>query len=90
MIGFWGVFISMIINMFLKSPQLDFMMSAVGVFIFTGMAAYKTQAIKNLYYMAGNNTALQDRASIYGALTLYVTFVNLFLFLLRFMGNSRR
>jgi hypothetical protein len=63
--------------------------SVLGVLIFTGLAAYYNQAIKN-FYSAGDDSAATGKKAIFGALLLYISFINLFMFLLRFMGSSRR
>jgi FtsH-binding integral membrane protein len=89
MMGMIGVFIAMIANMFLKSPAIDFVVSILGVVIFTGLTAWDTQKIKNTYYQVGGDTAVAGKAAIMGALSLYLDFLNIFLFLLRFMGNRR-
>jgi FtsH-binding integral membrane protein len=89
MMGVIGVFIAMIANMFFKSPALDFVVSILGVVIFTGLTAWDTQKIKNTYYQVGGDTAVAGKAAIMGALSLYLDFLNIFLFLLRFMGNRR-
>jgi FtsH-binding integral membrane protein len=73
----------------LRSPGLDLAISAIGVLIFAGLTAYDTQRIKSIYFtVAGNGEALA-RSAIYGALQLYLDFINMFLFLLRFMGDRR-
>ncbi len=87
MMGFWGLFIGFIINMFLGSTQFDLLLSAVGVLIFTGITAYSTQQIKEMYYLVGRDQL--GKASIIGAYTLYITFINLMLMLLRFVGDRR-
>ena len=87
--GVWGLFIAMLANMWFRSPAVDFMVSVLGVLIFTGLTAYYNQAIKNTYYV-GDDGAVAGKKAIFGALLLYMSFINLFLFLLRFMGNSRR
>ena len=89
MMGVLGLFIAMIANMFFKSPAIDFAVSALGVVIFTGLTAWDTQKIKNTYYQVGGDTAVAGKAAIMGALSLYLDFLNIFLFLLRFMGNRR-
>jgi hypothetical protein len=88
MIGLVGLIIASLINMFTHSPAMQFAISAVGILIFAGFTAFDTQAIKEMYY-AGDDAAVVGRKSILGALRLYLDFINLFLFLLRFMGNSR-
>ncbi|MDB5741571.1 MAG: hypothetical protein JWP16_2611 [Alphaproteobacteria bacterium] len=89
MMGMIGLFIAMIANIFFKSPAINFVISALGVVIFTGLTAWDTQNIKNTYYQLGGNTAAAGKAAIMGALRLYLDFLNIFLFLLRFMGNRR-
>ena len=61
----------------------------LGVLIFTGLTAWDTQKIKQIYYAVGGDTAMAGKAAIMGALSLYLDFLNIFLFLLRFMGNRR-
>jgi FtsH-binding integral membrane protein len=89
MMGVIGLFIAMLANMFFKSPAINFVVSILGVVIFTGLTAWDTQKIKNTYYQIGGNTAVAGKAAIMGALSLYLDFLNIFLFLLRFMGNRR-
>ncbi|MEB2847609.1 BAX inhibitor (BI)-1/YccA family protein [Rhizobiales bacterium RZME27] len=84
--GLFGLIIASIVNIFLASSALGFAISAIGVLIFAGLTAYDTQKIKEMYY-EGNDAATTGRMAIMGALTLYLDFINLFLFLLRFMGN---
>ena len=68
---------------------MRFVISVIGVLIFTGLTAYDTQWIKNIYYAVGDDAAMAGKKAIMGALSLYLDFINLFLFLLRFMGNRR-
>ncbi len=89
MMGVIGLLIAMVANMFFKSPTINFVVSALGVVIFTGLTAWDTQKIKNTYYQIGGDTAVAGKAAIMGALSLYLDFLNIFLFLLRFMGNRR-
>jgi uncharacterized protein len=87
--GVVGLIVAMVLNLFLRSPGLDLAISAIGVLIFAGLTAYDTQRIKSIYFtVAGNGEALA-RSAIYGALQLYLDFINMFLFLLRFMGDRR-
>ena len=86
--GVIGLIIAMLVNMFFQSPAVNFMVSALGVLIFTGLTAYDTQKIKNYYY-AGDDGEMAGKKAIMGALSLYLDFLNIFLFLLRFMGNRR-
>ncbi|HWW65695.1 MAG TPA: Bax inhibitor-1/YccA family protein [Sphingomonadaceae bacterium] len=86
--GVVGLLVAMLINMFMRSSALDLAISAIGVLIFAGLTAYDTQKIKSMYFaVAGSD--FMGKSVIMGALTLYLDFINLFLFLLRFMGNSR-
>lgn len=90
--GVIGLIVAMIVNIFLKSTGLDFAISAIGVLIFAGLTAYDTQNIKNLFLQARHSSGGQEghgHLAIFGALQLYLDFVNLFMFLLRFMGNQR-
>jgi FtsH-binding integral membrane protein len=86
--GLIGLILASLANMFFHSTQLQFIVSVIGVLIFTGLTAYDSQSIKNLYYV-GDDGALMGKKAIMGALRLYLDFINLFLFLLRFMGNRR-
>ena len=86
--GVVGLIIASIVNIFLQSGGLAFAISALGVLIFAGLTAYDTQKIKNEYLqMAHSGSDFMGKAAILGALTLYLDFINLFMFLLRFMGN---
>ena len=86
--GVVGLLVAMVVNMFLRSPGLDLAISAIGVLIFAGLTAYDTQKIKSMYaYVAG--TDMMGKVVIMGALSLYLDFINLFQFLLSFMGNRR-
>jgi len=87
--GLIGLLLAMVANFFFKSPAINFVVSILGVLIFTGLTAWDTQKIKNTYYAVGGDTAVAGKAAIMGALALYLDFVNIFLFLLRFMGNRR-
>jgi uncharacterized protein len=86
--GLFGLILAMVVNIFLKSTGLDFAISAIGVLIFAGLTAWDTQKIKEMYSANDDGTA-SGRKSVMGALTLYLDFINLFLFLLRFMGDRR-
>ncbi|GAB4130983.1 MAG: Bax inhibitor-1/YccA family protein [Rhodothalassiaceae bacterium] len=87
--GLIGLLIAMIVNIFLKSTMMDLVISAVGVLIFAGLTAYDTQRLKALYFDVAGQGEAAAKVAIMGALNLYLDFINLFLFLLRFMGNSR-
>jgi FtsH-binding integral membrane protein len=91
--GVWGLLIAMLVTAFFpstNSPAVSFAVNALGVVIFTGLTAYDTQKIKQLYYYIGNgDAATAGKASVMGAFSLYLDFYNMFLFLLRLMGNRR-
>ena len=86
--GLIGLIIAMVVNIFLQSAMMDFVISGIGVLIFTGLTAYDTQKLRQFGMNAplGDTTALR-RGAILGALTLYLDFINLFLMLLRLFGN---
>src|SRR6201996_3344542 len=86
--GLIGLIIASVVGMFFASSQLQFVISVVGVLIFTGLTAYDSQNIKNMYYV-GDDGQLAGKKAVMGALRLYLDFINLFLYLLRFMGNRR-
>ena len=85
-IGLVGVFLAMVVNIFLQSSAMDFAISVIGVLVFAGLTAYDTQKIKDSYY-SGDDASTTGKKAIMGALTLYLDFVNMFLFLLRLLGN---
>ncbi len=85
--GVFGLIIASIVNIFLKSPALYFAVNALGVLIFSGLIAYDTQRLKMTYYQLGGDEAAMGVATNYGALSLYLDFINLFQFLLSFLGN---
>ncbi|MCX8479801.1 MAG: Bax inhibitor-1/YccA family protein [Chitinophagales bacterium] len=87
--GLIGVIIASVVNMFLHSETMDYIISYLGVFIFIGLTAYDTQKIKTLGQEAINNGASMQKIAILGALTLYLDFVNLFLYLLRLFGRRK-
>ena len=87
--GLIGILLASLANFFFKSPAINFVVSILGVLIFTGLTAWDTQKIKNTYYQVGGDTAVAGKAAIMGALALYLDFLNIFLFLLRFLGNRR-
>jgi hypothetical protein len=91
--GVWGLIIAMLVTAFFpstNSPAVSFVINALGVVIFTGLTAYDTQRIKNYYFVSGGRDgAMEGKVAVMGALSLYLDFYNMFLFLLRFMGNRR-
>ena len=84
--GLIGLIVAMVVNIFLASPAIQFAISAIGVLIFSGLTAYDTQKIKEMYF-EGDDVLVAGRKAIMGALTLYLDFINLFTFLLSFLGN---
>jgi len=86
--GLIGLIIAVLVNMFLRSTGLDFVISAAGVLIFAGLTAWDTQRIKQMYDPMEDGTIV-GRKAVMGALSLYLDFINLFLFLLRFLGARR-
>ncbi|HSL78657.1 MAG TPA: Bax inhibitor-1/YccA family protein [Pseudolabrys sp.] len=86
--GLFGLILAMLVNMFLKSSGLEFAISVIGVLIFAGLTAYDTQRIKEMY-SANDDGTIAGRKAVMGALTLYLDFINLFLFMLRFLGDRR-
>lgn len=84
--GVVGLIVAMIANMFLQSPALMYAISFIGVLIFAGLTAYDTQRLKNEYAIL-RGTEFAGKAIVLGALTLYLDFINMFQFLLSFLGN---
>jgi len=87
-IGLVGLIVAMLVNLFIRSTGFDMLLSAVGVLLFAGLTAFDAQKIKRLYYETVEEG--RRRSAILGALTLYLDFLNVFLFLLRFTGQRRR
>ena len=86
----FGVIIAMVVNYFMHSAQLDYIMSLACVAIFTGLTAYDVQKLKRIGAQVGTNgDATAGKTAIWGALSLYLDFINLFLALLRLMGNRK-
>ena len=86
--GVWGLFIAMIVNMFLLSSMIMWVASVIGVGIFAGLTAYDTQSIKAMY-SANDDGTITGKKAIMGALSLYLDFINMFQFLLFLLGNRR-
>lgn len=84
-----GLIIAMVINMFLRSPMMDFVLSGIGVLLFTGLTAFDAQKIKLLGQQLLGDRETMGKVAVIGALTLYLDFINLFLFMLQFMGRRR-
>ena len=87
--GLIGLIIASLVNIFLKSSALDFALSALGVLIFTGLTAYDTQRIKQIYYQVSGSGEMAAKMAVLGALNLYMDFINLFMMMLRFFGDRR-
>ena len=88
MMGLIGIIIASLINIFMKSSMMYFVISILGVLIFVGLTAYDTQKIKNMY-LASDSDDLMGKKAVMGALTLYLDFINLFIMLLRLFGQRR-
>ena len=86
--GLIGLIIASIVSIFFHSPALQFAINVIGVVIFVGLTAWDTQKLK--VFATASTGAAQESLAIYGALGLYLDFINLFLFLLRLFGNRRR
>jgi FtsH-binding integral membrane protein len=87
MMALIGIVIAMVVNWFMKSSQLDYIISIIGVLIFTGLIAYDTQKIKNMGAQVGLASDHGRKLAVMGAMSLYLDFINLFLFLLRLLGR---
>ncbi|HEY0411950.1 MAG TPA: Bax inhibitor-1/YccA family protein [Allosphingosinicella sp.] len=89
LIGVVGLLVAMLINAFWPSGPMGLAISAIGVLIFAGLTAYDTQKIKSMYFVVAGNGEATAKSAVMGALALYLDFLNMFLFLLRFMGDRR-
>ena len=87
--GLVGIIIASIINMFMRSGTMEYIISFIGVLVFTGLTAYDVQKLKRIGEGAVYGAESTKKLMIMGALTLYLDFINLFLFLLRFLGNRK-
>ena len=88
-IGLFGLIIASVVNIFLHNSMMSFIISVLGVLIFAGLIAYDTQRLKMSYYQMGGDQSAISVATNYGALSLYLNFINLFQFLLSIFGNRR-
>jgi FtsH-binding integral membrane protein len=88
MMGVIGIIIASLVNIFIQSSGMSFAISILSVIIFTGLTAYDTQRIKDLYYQSGSQD-VADKMGVYGALMLYMDFINIFMSLLRLFGDRR-
>ena len=84
--GLLGIVLTSILNFWLQSSAVEFAISIIGVFVFTGLIAYDTQKLKSLYYQGADN---RGKMGVMAAFTLYLDFINLFIFLLRFLGKRK-
>lgn len=87
--GLIGLIIASIVNIFMQSPAVYWALSYIGVAIFVGLTAYDTQRIKDLYYSTRGSDEAAGKMAVSGALSLYLDFINLFMYLLRIMGDRR-
>ncbi|MBE0697875.1 MAG: Bax inhibitor-1/YccA family protein [Anaerolineaceae bacterium] len=87
--GLIGIILASVVNFFFKSPAIYWITTYLGVLIFVGLVAYDTQKLKRLSLSLGGDGDLMQKASITGALTLYLDFINLFLMLLRILGRRK-
>jgi hypothetical protein len=87
--GLIGIIIASVVNIFMPISALNFAISVIGVVVFAGLTAYDTQKLKEMWAVQFDDSARATKASILGALTLYLDFINLFLFLLRIFGGRR-
>ncbi len=85
--GLFGVVLGALVNLFLQAPVLQWVVSVVGVLVFTGLTAYETQRLKNEYIYAAMDGETTERSAIGGALSLYLNFINLFTLLLQLLGQ---
>ena len=87
--GLIGLFVAMIVNIFLQSPAVMYAISSIGVLIFAGLTAYDTQKLKEMYLYSGFDGEAAAKMSVNGALTLYLDFINMFQMLLTLLGDRR-
>ena len=87
--GVIGLLIASVVNIFMQSGAMQFIISIIGVIVFTLFTAYDSQRIKALYYQTQSNAEVTQKLAVYGALTLYMDFINLFVFLLQLLGVRR-
>jgi FtsH-binding integral membrane protein len=85
--GLWGLVIASIVNIFMQNSVMQLVIAAIGVVVFTGLTAYDTQKIKEIYYHTEGDT--RAKAAIMGALNLYLDFINLMISLLQLLGQRK-
>lgn len=86
MMGVIGLLIASVVNIFMQSGAMQFIISIIGVVVFTLLTAYDSQKIKAMYYQAQSNAEMTQKLAVYGSLTLYMDFINIFIFLLQLLG----
>jgi FtsH-binding integral membrane protein len=86
--GLIGLIIAGVVNIFMQNPIMHLVLGAIGVIVFTGLTAYDAQVIKS-YYLESDSADIGEKKAIIGAMNLYLDFVNLFLYLLRFLGSRK-
>jgi uncharacterized protein len=86
--GLFGLIIAMLVNLFLQSSMMQFVVSVIGVLIFAGLTAWDTQRLKNDYIYGGMDGEMTERSAIMGALSLYLNFINLFTFMMQLLGQK--
>ena len=84
-----GIIVASVINFFVRSSQFDLIISFIAVALFSGLVAYDTQKLKSFYYSSTSDYQLQRKIGIIGALSLYLDFINIFMYILRIFGNRR-
>ncbi|MEM9733107.1 MAG: Bax inhibitor-1/YccA family protein [Pseudomonadota bacterium] len=87
MMGLFGLIIASLVNIFMQSSAMAFAINVIGILIFAGLTAYDTQRLKHMYDAVAHSSEMVAKSSIMGALNLYLNFVNMFMFLLSFLGN---
>jgi len=89
MMGVIGLLIASVVNIFMQSGAMQFIISIIGVIVFTLFTAYDSQKIKALYYQTQSNALVTQKLAIYGSLALYMDFINIFVFLMQLLGVRR-
>ena len=89
MMALVGIIIASLVNLFLKSEMLMWVVTYIGILLFVGLTAYDTQRIKRMIYSEAEVDATMQKLALLGALSLYLDFINLFLYMLRLLGNRR-
>lgn len=89
LMALWGLILGLVINIFLQNAMMDFVLSGIGVLLFTALTAYDMQRIKQLANTMIPDEQMRSKVALIGALTLYLDFINLFLYMLRFMGKRK-